>query len=112
MRPLTRGILLPADNRTVEEAISEARKARELDPLSLTHMKMWVISCILQGATPKRRAASQALDLDPNYGVARGTLAKVTKRRGIIRPGARGTFADAPPETVAQMKQLAAAAGN
>lgn len=104
-------LYLPITGR-LDEAIAEARKARELDPLSLPINEN--VGDILYLARRYPEATEQlrkTLELDPNYGVARGTLAKIYEAQGLYEQALEERLHGAPPETVAQMKALFAASG-
>jgi hypothetical protein len=51
------------------------------------------------------------LELDPNFDVARGTLAKVYEAQGMYEQALNERFHNAPPETAAQMKKIFAESG-
>ena len=53
----------------------------------------------------------RTLDLDPNYAVARGTLAKVYEAKGMYKEALDERLKGAPPETVEEMRKLFASAG-
>jgi TolB-like protein/Tfp pilus assembly protein PilF/predicted Ser/Thr protein kinase len=104
-------LYLPITGR-LDEAIAEARKARELDPLSLPINEN--VGDILYLARRYAEAIDQlrkTLDLDPNYGVARGTLAKVYEAQGQYDQALQERLHNAPPETAAQLKTLFSESG-
>jgi tetratricopeptide (TPR) repeat protein len=104
-------LFLPTLGR-LDEAISEARKARELDPLSLPINEN--VGDILYLARRYDLAIEQlrkTLELDPNYGVAHSTLSKVYEAQGRYEESLNERLHGSPPETVAQLKQIYAASG-
>src|SRR2546425_3121202 len=104
-------LFLPIMGR-FDEAIVQAKKARELDPLSLPANEN--VGDILYLARRYEEATEQllrTLDLDPNYGVARGTLAKVYEAKGMYKEALDERLKGAPPETVEEMKKLFASSG-
>ncbi|MDQ2920410.1 MAG: hypothetical protein M3R52_02165, partial [Acidobacteriota bacterium] len=104
-------LFLPIMGR-FDEAIVQAKKARELDPLSLPANEN--VGDILYLARRYEEATEQllhTLDLDPNYGVAHGTLAKVYEAKGMYKEALDERLKSAPPETVVEMKKLFASSG-
>jgi eukaryotic-like serine/threonine-protein kinase len=104
-------LFLPITGR-FDEAISEAKRARELDPLSLPINEN--VGDILYLARRYKEAEEQlrkTLELDPNYGVARGTLAKVYEAQGRYEEALNLRLASAPPETAAEIRKIFAASG-
>jgi serine/threonine protein kinase/Tfp pilus assembly protein PilF len=104
-------LYLPIQGR-LDEAIAEAQKARDIDPLSLAINEN--VGDILYLARRYELAIEQlrkTLELDPNYGVARGTLAKVFDAQGRHEEALNERLKGSPPETVAQVKQIYATSG-
>jgi serine/threonine protein kinase/tetratricopeptide (TPR) repeat protein len=104
-------LFLPALGR-LDEAIAEARKARELDPLALPVNEN--LGDILYLARRYDQAIEQlrrTLELDPNYGVAHGTLAKVYEAQGKYEQSMEERLKGSTPETVAELRQVFAASG-
>ncbi|MEP6819385.1 MAG: protein kinase [bacterium] len=104
-------LFLPITGR-FDEAIAEARKARELDPLSLPINEN--VGDILYLARRYPEAIEQlrkTIDLDPDYGVARSTLAKVYEAQGLYAEALEERLHGASAETVAQTKNLFASSG-
>ena len=104
-------LFLPIAGR-FDEAISEAKRARELDPLSLPINEN--VGDILYLARRYGEAEEQlrkTLELDPNYGVARGTLAKVYEAQGRYEEALNERLAGSPPETAAEIRKIFAASG-
>jgi serine/threonine protein kinase/tetratricopeptide (TPR) repeat protein len=112
--PTTRqrySLYLPAMGR-FDEAIEQAKKALELDPLSLPANEN--VGDILYLARRYEEAKEQllhTLDLDPNYGVAHGTLAKVYEAQGLYKEALDERLKGAPPETAEEMRKLFASSG-
>jgi tetratricopeptide (TPR) repeat protein len=95
-----------------DEAIIEAKEARELDPLSLPINEN--VGDILYLARRYPEAIEQlrkTIDLDPDYGVAHGTLAKVYEAQGLYGEAIDERLHGASPDSVAQMKKLFASSG-
>jgi serine/threonine protein kinase len=104
-------LFLPIMGR-FDEAIAQAKKARDLDPLSLPANEN--VGDILYLARRYEEATEQlfhTLELDPNYGVAHGTLAKIYEAKGMYKEALDERLKGASPETVEQMKKLFAASG-
>lgn len=104
-------LFLPIMGR-FDEAIVQARKARDLDPLSLPANEN--VGDILYLARRYEEATEQlrhTLELDPNYGVAHGTLAKIFEAKGMHKEALDERLKGASPETVEQMTKLFAASG-
>jgi eukaryotic-like serine/threonine-protein kinase len=104
-------LFLPTLGR-LDEAIAEARKARELDPLSLPINEN--LGDILYLARRHDEAIEQlrkTLELDPNYGVAHSTLSKVYEAQKKYEESLNERLAGSPPETVTQSKQVYATSG-
>jgi eukaryotic-like serine/threonine-protein kinase len=95
-----------------DEAVTQAQKARELDPLSLPANEN--VGDILYLARRYEEATEQLLhtiELDPNYGVAHGTLAKVYEAKGMHKEALEERLKGAPPEVVTEMRKLFAGSG-
>ena len=104
-------LYLPITGR-FDEAIAEAKKARELDPLSLPINEN--VGDILYLARRYDEATAQlrkTLELDPNYSVAHGTLAKVYDAEGKHEEALNERLQGASPETAARMKAIYASSG-
>ncbi len=104
-------LFLPIMGR-FDEAIVQAKKARELDPLSLPANEN--VGDILYLARRYDEATEQllhTLELDPNYGVAHGTLAKVYEAKGMYKEALDERLKGAPPETIEEMRKLFASSG-
>ncbi|HEV2884959.1 MAG TPA: protein kinase [Pyrinomonadaceae bacterium] len=104
-------LFLPIFGR-FDEAIVQARKARELDPLSLPANEN--VGDILYLARRYEEATEQlrrTLELDPNYGVAHGTLAKIYEAKGMYKEALEERLKGSSPEAMAETRQLFAASG-
>jgi eukaryotic-like serine/threonine-protein kinase len=104
-------LFLPITGR-LDEAVAQAKKAKESDPLSLPVNEN--VGDILYLARRYGEATDQlrhTLELDPNFGVARGTLAKVYEAQGMYEQALNERLHDSPPETAAQMKKIFAESG-
>src|SRR5213078_3980118 len=99
-------LFLPIMDR-LDEAVSEAMKARELDPLSLPANEN--VGDILYLARRYDEAITQLLktiELDPSYGVAHGTLAKVYDAKGMHEEALNERLKGASPESAAQLRKV------
>lgn len=104
-------LYLPIKGR-FDEAISEARKARDLDPLSLPINEN--VGDILYLARRYDQAIEQlrkTLELDSNYGVAHGTLAKVYDAQGKHEEALDERVKTYSPETAKELKEIFASSG-
>jgi serine/threonine-protein kinase len=104
-------LFLPALGRS-EEAIAEARKARELDPLALPINEN--LGDVLYLARRYDEAIEQlrkTLELDPNYGVAHSTLSKVYEAQGKYAESVEERLKSSTPETAAEVRKAFAASG-
>lgn len=104
-------LFLPITGR-LDEAVAQARKAQEVDPLSLPVNEN--VGDILYLARRYAEAADQlrhTLELDPAFGVARGTLAKVYEAQGLYEQALNERLHDVPPETAVQIKTIFAQSG-
>jgi tetratricopeptide (TPR) repeat protein len=104
-------LFLPVAGR-FDEAVAEARRARELDPLSLPiNENVGDILYLARRYPEAEEQLRRTLELDPNYGVARGTLAKVYEAQGRYEEALNERLAGAPPETAAGIRKIFAASG-
>jgi len=104
-------LFLPALGR-LDEAIAEARKARDLDPLSLPINEN--VGDMLYLARRYDLAIEQlrkTIELDPNYGVAHSTLAKVYEAQGKYAESLEERLKGSTAETATQLRQVFAASG-
>jgi TolB-like protein/Tfp pilus assembly protein PilF len=104
-------LFLPILGR-MDEAVSEARRAQQLDPLSLIINEN--VGDMLWLARRYDEAEAQllkTLELDPNFGVARGTLAKVYEVKGFHERALDINLRGAPPEIVTRVKKIFTAEG-
>ena len=91
----------------LDEAVSEAKKAQELDPLSLIINEN--VGDMLYLARRYDEAETQLLktiELDPNFGVAHTTLSKVYDLKGMYVRSFDEGFAMAQPEQAAKAKAI------
>jgi tetratricopeptide (TPR) repeat protein len=104
-------LFLPITGR-FDEAISEAKRARELDPLSLPiNENVGDILYLARRYTEAEEQLRKTLELDPNYGVARGTLAKVYEANGRYEEALNLRLAGESPETAAEVRGIFASSG-
>ena len=104
-------LFLPITGR-FDEAVAEAKKAREVDPLSLSVNEN--VGDILYLARRYDEAIEQlrkTLELDPNFQVAHGTLAKVYDAQGQPEKALEERLKGTPPEAAVQMRKIFAASG-
>jgi eukaryotic-like serine/threonine-protein kinase len=91
----------------LDEAVSEAKKAQELDPLSLIINEN--VGDMLYLARRYDEAETQLLktiELDPNFGIAHTTLSKVYDLKGMYEKSFDEGFAMAQPEQAAKAKEI------
>jgi TolB-like protein len=96
----------------MDEAIAEARKAKEIDPLSLTVNEN--VGDILRLARRYDEAEQQllkTLELDPSFEVAHNTLARLYEAKGMYEKSLDEDLFGAPPEAVAHLKKIYATSG-
>ena len=104
-------LFLPIFGR-FDEAIAEARQAQQLDPLSLILNENVGDMLILARRYDEAEVQLlKTLELDPNFGVAQGTLAKLYEVKGRYREALELNFKGAPPEVAAKVKQIFDASG-
>ncbi|HKR59866.1 MAG TPA: protein kinase, partial [Pyrinomonadaceae bacterium] len=104
-------LFLPIFGR-FEESVAEARRAQQLDPLSLILNENVGDMLILARRYDEAEAQLlKTLELDPNFGVARGTLAKAYEVTGRDKEALELNLKGAPPEVAAEVRQIFAASG-
>ena len=104
-------LFLPALGR-FDEAIAEARKARDVDPLALpVNENLGDILYLARRYDEAIEQLRKTLELDPNYGVAHGTLAKVYEAQGKYEELLEARLKGSSPETVAELRKVFAASG-
>ncbi len=104
-------LFLPALGR-FDEAIAEARKARDVDPLALpVNENLGDILYLARRYDEAIEQLRKTLELDPNYGVAHGTLAKVYEAQGKHEELLEERLKGSSPETVAELRKVFAASG-
>ena len=96
----------------LEEAVSEAKKAQELDPLSLIiNENVGDILFLARRYDEAERQLRKTLELDPNFRVAHRTLGNVYDARGMYEKSIEEGLKGAPPEEIARVKKIFAASG-
>lgn len=104
-------LFLPALGR-FDEAIAEARKARDVDPLALpVNENLGDVLYLARRYDEAIEQLRKTLELDPNYGVAHGTLAKVYEAQGRHEELLEERLKGSSPETVAELRKVFAASG-
>ena len=99
-------LFLPIKGR-FEEAISEARQARDLDPLSLAiNENVGDILYLARRYDPAIEQLRKTLELDPNYSVAHSTLAKVYDAQGKHEEALDERVKTYSPETAKELKEI------
>ena len=96
----------------LDEAVSEAKKAQELDPLSLIiNENVGDVLFLARRYDEAEQQLRKTLELDPNFFVAHGTLAKVYEAQGMFEKSLDVGLTGAPPEIIARVKKIYAASG-
>ena len=104
-------LFLPALGR-FDEAIAEARKARDVDPLALpVNENLGDVLYLARRYDEAIEQLHKTLELDPNYGVAHSTLSKVYEAQGRHEESLEERLKGSTPETVAELKKVFAASG-
>jgi TolB-like protein/predicted Ser/Thr protein kinase len=104
-------LFLPIAGR-FDEAVAEAKRARDLDPLSLPiNENVGDILYLARRYPEAEEQLRKTLELDPNYGVARGTLAKVYEAQGRYEEALDLRLAGAPADAAAEVRKIFAASG-
>ncbi|HEV2903609.1 MAG TPA: tetratricopeptide repeat protein, partial [Pyrinomonadaceae bacterium] len=104
-------LFLPALGR-FDEAIAEARKARDVDPLALpVNENLGDVLYLARRYDEAIEQLRKTLELDPNYGVAHSTLSKVYEAQGRHEESLEERLKGSTPETVAQLRKVFAASG-
>ena len=104
-------LFLPALGR-FDEAIAEARKARDVDPLALpVNENLGDILYLARRYDEAIEQLRKTLELDPNYGVAHSTLSKVYEAQGRYEESLEERLKGSTPETVAELRKVFAASG-
>ncbi|MGI8835711.1 MAG: protein kinase domain-containing protein [Pyrinomonadaceae bacterium] len=104
-------LFLPIVGR-LDEAVAEAKKAQELDPLSLIINEN--VGDVLQLARRYDEAEQQLLktiELDPNFAVAHATLARVYEAKGMQDKWFQEELVGVPPEDAPRLKKVFAESG-
>ncbi|HKP38800.1 MAG TPA: hypothetical protein VJT71_18225, partial [Pyrinomonadaceae bacterium] len=104
-------LFLPALGR-LDEAIAEARKARELDPLALpVNENLGDVLYLARRYDEAILQLHKTLELDPNYGVAHSTLSKVYEAQGKHEASVDERLKGSTPETVTEVRRVFAQSG-
>lgn len=104
-------LFLPITGR-FEEAVAEAQKARDLDPLSLpANENLGDILYLARRYEEAEQQLSKTIDLDRNYGVAHSTLSKVYEAKGLHEEALNARLRNASPENAAAARKIFASAG-
>jgi len=104
-------LFLPVMGR-LDEAVSEAKKAQELDPLSLIiNENVGDVLFFARRYDEAKQQLFKTLELDPNFFVAHDTLAKVYEAEGLQEKALDASLTGEPPDTIARVKKIYAASG-
>lgn len=104
-------LFLPVFGR-MDEAIAAAKKAQELDPLSLIiNENVGDILRLAKRYDEAERQLLKTIELDPNFGVAHRTLARLYEAKGMYEKAIEEDWHGAPPEEIARVKKLYAQSG-
>lgn len=102
---------LPVMGR-LDQAVSEAEKAQELDPLSLIiNENVGDILFLARRYDEAEQQLRKTLELDPNFAVAYRTLGEVYDARGLYEKSLDVALTGEPPEEIARVKKIYAASG-
>jgi serine/threonine protein kinase/tetratricopeptide (TPR) repeat protein len=104
-------LYLPVVGR-FDESVAEAKRAQELDPLSLILNEN--VGDMLYLARRYDEAEAQllkTLELDPNFFVAQGTLAKIYEAKGMYKEALELGLRGESPEDAARVRKIYAASG-
>ena len=95
-----------------DESVNEAKKAQELDPLSLIiNENLGDMLGLARRYDEAERQLLKTIELDPNFYVAHGTLAKIYILQGKYEKALEQEFTGAPPEEYARVKKIYADSG-
>jgi len=104
-------LFLPILGR-MDEAIAAAKKAQELDPLSLIiNENVGDMLLLARRYDEAERQLLKTVELDPNFQVAHHTLAQVYLAKGMYEKAIDEDWYGAPPEEVARIKKIYAQSG-
>lgn len=104
-------LFLPTVGR-FDEAVAAARRARDLDPLSLpANENVGDILYLARRYAEAEEQLRKTLELDPSFDVARGTLAKTYEAQGRYAEALELRLAPEPPEEAAAIRKIFAASG-
>jgi Tfp pilus assembly protein PilF len=104
-------LFLPILGR-MDEAIAAAKKAQELDPLSLIiNENVGDVLRLAKRDDEAERQLLKTIELDPNFSVAHHTLARVYDAKGMYEKAIEENWHGAPPEEIARAKRIYAQSG-
>jgi eukaryotic-like serine/threonine-protein kinase len=104
-------LFLPIAGR-FQEAVAEAQKARDLDPLSLpANENLGDILYLARRYEEAEQQLKKTIELDPNYGVAHSTLSKVYEAKGLHEEALNARLRNASPENAQAARKIYASAG-
>lgn len=104
-------LYLPVVGR-LDEAVAEAKRAQQLDPLALIlNENVGDILFLARRYDEAEAQLRKTLELDPNFFVARNTLAKVYEAKGMYKEALEQNLAREDPEVVAEVMKIYAASG-
>ncbi|HEX6729221.1 MAG TPA: protein kinase [Pyrinomonadaceae bacterium] len=104
-------LFLPITGR-FQEAVAEAQKARDLDPLSLpANENLGDILYLARRYEEAEQQLKKTIELDPNYGVAHSTLSKVYEAKGLHEEALNARLRNASPENAQAARKIYASGG-
>jgi len=104
-------LFLPVVGR-LDEAVAEARKAQELDPLSLIiNENVGDILALARRYDEAEEQLRKTIELDPSFEVAHQTLSRVYAEKGMYEKALEEGFFD-DQEELARLKKIYAQSGN
>jgi serine/threonine protein kinase len=104
-------LFLPIMGR-LEESVAEAKKAQELDPLSLIISEnVGDMLFLARRYDEAKQQLYKTLELDPNFLVAHDTLAKVYEVEGLHEKALDASLVGERPEVIADVKKIYATSG-
>jgi tetratricopeptide (TPR) repeat protein len=96
----------------LDEAVAEARKAQELDPLSLIiNENVGDILALARRYDEAEEQLRKTIELDPSFEVAHQTLSRVYAEKGMYEKALEEGFFDDQAE-LARLKKIYAQSGN
>ncbi|MFZ0064237.1 MAG: protein kinase, partial [Pyrinomonadaceae bacterium] len=104
-------LFLPIMGR-LEESVAEAKKAQELDPLSLIISEnVGDMLFLARRYDEAKQQLYKTLELDPNFLVAHDTLSKVYEVEGMHEKALDASLVGERPEVIADVKKIYATSG-